>query len=161
MLLSVERPFVGASAFHIPGATLLHCSGLVTAVLPASTEQGKRTLGVPQELGTPDRLCLDNDRLWGWPDPNTPGPKPASGLCGETNTGARGGNRLAKATKWDGKDGRESERSIVPLKPGNSCREHPGEGRGRLVAVPWPGNSAGALNLDQLSTKRPRVTQRM
>ena len=38
MLLSVERPFVGAFAFHIPGATLLHCSGLVQAVLPASTE---------------------------------------------------------------------------------------------------------------------------
>ncbi len=25
MLLSVERPFVGAFAFVIPGATLLHC----------------------------------------------------------------------------------------------------------------------------------------
>src|SRR5262245_22042219 len=70
-------------------------------------------MGVLQELGTPDRLRLDNDRSWGWPDPNTPGPKPASGLCGATNTGARGGNRLAKATKWDGKDGRESERSVV------------------------------------------------
>src|SRR6516165_1374267 len=111
-------------------------------------------MGVPQELGTPDRLRLDNDRPWGWPDPNTPGPKPASGLCGATNTGARGGNRLAKATKWDGKDGRESERSIVPRKPGNSCREDPGEGRGRLVAGPWPGNSAGASNLDPLSTRR-------
>src|SRR3954447_23823598 len=157
MLLSVERPFVGASAFHIPGATLLHCSGLVTAVLPASIEHGKWAIEVPQELGTPDRLRLDNDRPWGWPDPNTPGPKPASGLCGATNTGARGGNRLAKATKWDGKGGRESERSIVPVKPGNSCREDPGEGRGRLVAGPWPGNSAGALNLDPLSTRRPRV----
>jgi hypothetical protein len=161
MLWSVERPFAGAFAVLIPGATLRHCTGLVHAVLPASTEQGKRTLGVPQELGTPARLRLDNDRFWGWPDPNTPGPKPASGLCGATNTGARGGNRLAKATKWDGKDGRESERSIVPVKPGNSCRENPGEGRGRLVAGPWPGNSAGALNLDPLSTKRPRVAQRM
>ena len=91
-------------------------------------------MGVPQELGTPDRLRLDNDRFWGWPDPNTPGPKLASGLCGATNTGARGGNRLAKATKWGGKDGRESERSIVPVKPGNSCRGNPVEGRGRLVA---------------------------
>ena len=36
MLLSVERPFVGAFAFCIPGATLLHCIGLVQAVLPAS-----------------------------------------------------------------------------------------------------------------------------
>jgi len=118
-------------------------------------------MGAPQELGTPDRLRLDNDRLRGWPDPNTPGPKPASGLCGATNTGARGGHRLAKATKGDGKDGRESERPIIPVKPGNSCREDPGEGRGRLVAGPWPGNSAGASNLDPLSTRRPRVAQRM
>ena len=152
MLWSAERPFAGALAFVIPGAALRHRNGLVPAVLPASIEQGKRTLGVPQELGTPDRLRLDNDRSWGWPDPNTPGPKPASGLCGATNTGARGGNRLAEAMKWDGTDGRESERSIVPVKPGNSCREDPAEGRGRLVAGPWPGNSAGTLNLDQLST---------
>src|SRR6266545_2666593 len=78
-------------------------------------------MGFLQELGTPDRLRLDNDRFWGWPDPNTPGPKPASGLCGATNTGARGGHRLAKETKWDGKDGRESEHSIVPAKRGNAA----------------------------------------
>src|SRR3954449_13553849 len=53
MLLSAERPFVGASAFHIPGATLRHCSGLVPAVPPASTEHGKRTWGFPRNLGRP------------------------------------------------------------------------------------------------------------
>jgi len=53
MLLSVERPFVGASAFHIPGATLRHRTGLVPAVLPASTEQGKRKWGFPRNLGDP------------------------------------------------------------------------------------------------------------
>ena len=53
MLLSVERPFVGASAFHLPGATLLHFSGLVHAVLPASTEHGKRTSGFSRNLGDP------------------------------------------------------------------------------------------------------------
>ena len=53
MLWSVERPFVGASAFHIPGATLLHCTGLVPAVLPASTEHGKRKWGFPRNLGDP------------------------------------------------------------------------------------------------------------
>jgi hypothetical protein len=52
MLLSVERPFVGASAFPIPGAMLRHCTGLVPAVLPASTEHGKRKWGFPQELGS-------------------------------------------------------------------------------------------------------------
>src|SRR5690349_4086058 len=51
MLLSVERPFVGASAFPIPGATLRHCTGLVPAVLPASTEHGKRKWGFPRNLG--------------------------------------------------------------------------------------------------------------
>ena len=29
MLLSVERPFAGALAFHLPGAMLQHCDGLV------------------------------------------------------------------------------------------------------------------------------------
>ena len=53
MLWSAERPFVGAFAFLIPGATLRHCSGLVYAVLPASTEQGKRTWGFPRNLGDP------------------------------------------------------------------------------------------------------------
>jgi hypothetical protein len=53
MLLSVERPFVGASAFPIPGAMLLHCIGLVPAVLPASTDHGERTLGSPRNLGDP------------------------------------------------------------------------------------------------------------
>src|SRR5262245_23616393 len=98
-------------------------------------------MGVLQELGTPDRLRLDNDRSWGWPDPNTPGPKPASGLCGATNTGARGGNRLAKATKWDRKDGRDSERSVVPLERGTRAARTRGReggassrGRGRATA---------------------------
>jgi hypothetical protein len=53
MLLSAERPFAGAFAFHIPGATLRHCSGLVPAVLPASTEHGKRKWGFPRNLGDP------------------------------------------------------------------------------------------------------------
>src|SRR5262249_58693405 len=71
--------------------------------------------------GGPDRLRPDNDRQQGWPDANTPGPKPASGLAGDTNTDARGSNRLAKETKWDGTGGRESEHSIVPGKRGNAA----------------------------------------
>ena len=51
MLLSVERPIVGAFAVHIPRATLLHFIGLVQAVLPDSKNMCKRTIGVPQELG--------------------------------------------------------------------------------------------------------------
>src|SRR5262249_6677936 len=60
LLWSVERPFAGAFAVHIPGAMLRHCTGLVPAVLPASAEQGKRTLGVPQELGRACRLLSAN-----------------------------------------------------------------------------------------------------
>ncbi|HKI16909.1 MAG TPA: serine/threonine-protein kinase [Isosphaeraceae bacterium] len=39
---------------RIPGAALLHRNGLVPAVLPASTERGERTPGVPEE---PGRSC--------------------------------------------------------------------------------------------------------
>ena len=53
MLLSVERPFAGALAFVIPGAALRYRTGLVSAVLPASTEQGKRKWGLPRNLGGP------------------------------------------------------------------------------------------------------------
>src|SRR5262245_20760034 len=56
MLLSAERPLVGALAFVIPGAALCHRNGLVPAVLPASTEHGERTFGVPQEPGRSRRL---------------------------------------------------------------------------------------------------------
>ncbi len=56
MLLSFERVIVGAFAFVIPGATLLHRNGLVQAVLPESKNMSKRTIGVPQELGRSCRL---------------------------------------------------------------------------------------------------------
>ncbi len=61
MLLSFERPFVGAFAFEIPRATLLHRNGLVRAVLPESDgNMGKRTIGVLQELGRSCRLLSEN-----------------------------------------------------------------------------------------------------
>jgi hypothetical protein len=125
--------------------------GLVRPVLPGSENRAQAHEGFPRNLGRPTVSVSSTTGFWGWPDRNTPGPKPASGLVG-ANTDARDRNRLAKETKWDGKGGRESERSIVPAKPGNSCREDPVEGRGRLVVEPWPGNSAGALDPDSLST---------
>ena len=69
MLLSVERPFVGASALGRSGATLPHCNGLVQAVLPASDwNMCKRTIGVPQEL-VRSRHFLGNipAGVTGWP----------------------------------------------------------------------------------------------
>jgi hypothetical protein len=53
MLLSAERPFVGASAVHIPGTMLRHHTGLVPAVLPASIEHGKRAIGILRNFGDP------------------------------------------------------------------------------------------------------------
>jgi hypothetical protein len=50
MLLSVESPFAGAFAVHIPRAMLLLRNGLVQAVLSASRNMCKRTMEIPQEL---------------------------------------------------------------------------------------------------------------
>lgn len=66
MLLSVERPFVGAFAFHIPGATLLYRTGLVRAVLPASRNMSKRTIEIPRELGRSWGQCTPGYRLCRW-----------------------------------------------------------------------------------------------
>ena len=53
MLLSVERPFVGAFAFHIPGATLLHCSGLVPQSCRRRLNMANEHLGFSRNLGDP------------------------------------------------------------------------------------------------------------
>jgi hypothetical protein len=53
MLLSVERPFVGASAFHIPGATLLHLIGLVKQSCRRRLNMANGHLGFSRNLGDP------------------------------------------------------------------------------------------------------------
>jgi hypothetical protein len=89
MLLSVERPFVGAVAFRIPGAVLLHRNGLVREVPPASTEHGERTFGVPQEPGRSCRfLCEIPAGDTGLP---TPGLGGALVRRGAKRTSERGG----------------------------------------------------------------------
>src|SRR3954467_5063376 len=89
MLWSVERPLVGALAVPTPGATLRHRSGLVPAVLPASTEHGKRAIGAPQELGRSCRLLREI------PAGATGSPAPSLGgalVCrGANRTSERGG----------------------------------------------------------------------
>src|SRR5262245_61492311 len=106
MLLSVERPFVGASAFHIPGATLLHCSGLVTAVLPASIEHGKRAIGVPQELGSSCRLLRESPgRRYRVTNSR---PRRRTRPPGSETNECTPRYRQAKATKCGGTGGRES-----------------------------------------------------
>src|SRR6516165_11303385 len=106
MLLSAERPFVGAFAVRIPGATLRHRHGLVAAVLPASTEHVRtdnrgspgtcEILSFPQR--TPGRSYRDNNsRLRRRTRP------PGS----EKNEWTRR-YRQTKATKCGGMDGRKS-----------------------------------------------------
>src|SRR5262245_25071820 len=106
MLLNAERPFVGALAFRIPGATLRHRNGLVPAVLPASTEHEQtdnwgspgtcESLSFPQR--TPGRRYrVNNSRLRRRTRP------PGS----EKNERTRR-YRQAKATKCGGTDGRKS-----------------------------------------------------
>ncbi len=69
MLLSFERPIVGAFAFLIPRATLLLLNGLEQAVLPESKNMSKRIIGFSENLGDPvvssanSRLELPGDQL--------------------------------------------------------------------------------------------------
>ena len=62
-----------------------------------------------------------------------------------------------KEAQGDG--ARESERLIVPRKPGNPTRGDPVEGRGRRVAEPLGGNRAGAQEPDPVSTKQQRIAE--
>src|SRR5437762_12336309 len=62
-------------------------------------------------------------------------------------------------TKRGEKVRRESERLIVPWKPGNPTRGDPVEGRRRRVAEPLEGNMAGAQKPDPVSTKRQRIAE--
>src|SRR6516164_6883750 len=98
MLWSAERPFVGALAFVIPGAALRHRTGLVSAVLPASTEHGERTFGVPQE---PGRSCR---------------------LLGEIPAGRPGQQLRAPAVHSSGEERRERVDAEVPPSEGNEVR---------------------------------------
>src|SRR5687767_4951821 len=60
MLLSFERPFVGAFAVEIPRAMLRRCNGLAQAVPPESTEHGQTdNFEVLQELGISCRSLGD------------------------------------------------------------------------------------------------------
>ena len=107
MLLSVERPFVGAFAFRLPRATLLHRNGLVQAVLPASDwNMCKRTIGVPQELGRSCFVSSANSR------PEIPGyqlqASAAHSSAGERTQRVQPRYRQAKETKCGGMGVRKS-----------------------------------------------------
>jgi hypothetical protein len=127
MLSSVERPIVGASALGRSGATLLHSSGLVQAVLPASDgNMCKRTIVVPQELGrtlfAPRRISgwryrVTNSRPW-W---RTRPPGSAMSECIR-------GTAERRKTKCGGMAAGRHSVLIVPTRLANSTRLEPAEG---------------------------------
>jgi hypothetical protein len=112
MLWSVERPLVGASAVHIPGATLRHRTGLVPAVLPASKTMANGQWGLSGNLGGPDHLQAtfagSGDRLTNpWPAVECSGPLGAK-VPTQRLVSPSEGNEARR------EGGRESHRVIVP-----------------------------------------------
>ncbi len=147
MLMSVERPFVGALAFHIPRATLLHRNGLVQAVLPASVwNMCKRTIGVPQELG---RTLFAPRRIPGWRHRVTNSrprrfTRPPRSEHNECNRGTAK-RRQRSAAGWAAGS---RNALIVPLKQGNSLRRTLWRKAKRRPADPVEGNMSSTSKLD-------------
>ena len=142
MLLSFERPIVGAFAFVIPRATLLLLNGLVQAVLPESKNMRKRTIGVPQELGRSCRL-LGNSR------PELPGYQLQASAVGARPPRSEKNEcqpryHQAKATKCGGMGGRKSQHPHSTEEAGELVPRDPVEGRKNRKGVsdvgPWAGN---------------------
>lgn len=140
MLLSFESPFVGAFAFVVPRATLLHRNGLVRAVLPESDgNMCKRTIEVPQELGRSSLLPRQHP---GWrhrvtnsrPRRRT---RPSRSERNECNRGTAT-RRKRSAVGWVA---RSRSTLIVLMKPGNWSRRtrwREGKNRKGVSGVgPW------------------------
>ncbi len=125
MLLSFERPIVGAFAFVIPGATLLLLTGLVQAVLPESKNMSKRIIGFPRNLGGPvvssanSRLELPGYQL----QASAVGARPPRSEKNECQPRYR----QVKATKRGGMDGRKSQRLDSTVEAGELASEDPVE----------------------------------
>ena len=155
MLLSVERPFVGAFAVRIPGAVLLHRNGLVRAVLPASTEHGERTLGVPQEPGRSCRfLCEIPAGDTGLPTPGLGGALVRRGAKRTSERGGTAKRRQRSAAGWAA-GGRSA--LIVPLKRGNSPRRTPWREARRQPVDPIEGNMLNTSRFIRMSTGLGRI----
>jgi len=69
----------------------------------------------------------------------------------------RGGIAKRRKTKRGEKVRRESERLMVPKKPGNQARGNPVEGLARRVAEALGGNMAGAQEPGCVSTKHQQL----
>jgi len=140
MLLSVERPFVGAFVVRPAGAMLLLRIGLGQAVLPASRNMCRRTIGVPQELG---RSC----RFLGQPRPEIPGDQlqapTVHSSVEERKERVQPRYRQAKETKRGGTGGRKSQHPHSTYEAGELVPRDPVEGRKNRKGVPDVGPWAG------------------
>ena len=100
--------------------------GLVPAVLPASTEHGKRTFGVPQELGISCRFLSEI------PAGDTGLPTPGLGGAlvrrGAKRTSGRRGTTKRRQRSAVGWAAGSHSALIVPAKLANGSRPEPGEG---------------------------------
>src|SRR6516225_9938058 len=155
MLLSVERPFAGAFAVRSPGATLLHRSGLVPAVLPASTEHGERTLGVPQELARSCRFLSELPA--GATGITTPGFGGALVRRGAKRTSERGGTAKRRQRSAAGRTAGSRSALIVPLKQGNSPRRTLSREAKRRPADSTEGNMLNTSRFSHMSTELGRI----
>ncbi len=150
MLLSSERPVVGAFAFVIPGATLLLLNGLVHAVLPESKNMSKRIIGFSENLGDPV-VSSANSRL------ELPGYQLQASAVALVRRGAKRTSAIRGTTKRRqrsavGWAAGSHSTLIVPRKPGNwshGTRWREGKTvRGCLMLDPGPGTTSKALYLE-------------
>jgi hypothetical protein len=126
MLLSSESPFAGAFAVPIPGAMLLHRSGLVYAVPPESMEHVQTDNRVPQELGRSCRLL--GKRPGGSYRVNNSRPQRGTRpLRNELSECHRGTAKRRQRSAAGGTAGSHSV-LIVPMKLANGSRPEPVEG---------------------------------
>ena len=141
MLLSVERPFVGAFAVHIPRAMLSHRNGLVRAVLPASVRtRANGQLRFPRNLGDPI-VSSETSR------PEIPGyqlqASAAHSSVEERTQRVQPRYRQAKETKCGGMGGRKSQHPHSTDEAGELVPRDPVEGRKNRKGVPDVGPWAG------------------
>jgi len=155
MLLSVERPFVGAFAIRIPGAALRHRNGLVRAVLPASTEHGERTLGVPQEPGRSCRFLCELPA--GDTGITTPGLGSTLVRRGAKRTSGRGGTAKRRQRSAAGWTAGSRSALIVPMKQGNSPRRTLSREAKRRPADSTEGNMLNTSRFSRMSTELGRI----
>ncbi len=139
----------------ITGVVSYHCMAWWFG--PAGVgEHGVGTSGFPRNLGRPalsTAPCPDGDRIVN--------PRPANyaiwigGSEAQAHVAVRSRERQGSVPEG----ARESERLIVPVKPANTTRVEPVEGRRRRVAESLEGNMASALELDPMSTKQQRIAE--